>query len=112
MNLVRLCERRKMPKGPRHYVAVAMQVAVATSRRSQDLRDIAGDRRLLGHNGYGTGFTCRVAQVTSLEAIAMNIAKYRIDSRAAGTYYRAAASKTVNLPECNYLLMQAVRLTD
>ncbi len=65
-NLMRLCERRKMPNGPRHYVAIAMQVAFAPCGRAQYLRDITRDRRLLGQNGHYPGFPCRVAQITSL----------------------------------------------
>jgi hypothetical protein len=34
------------------------------------------------------------------------------DPREAAKYYRAAAGKTVNFPERNYLLLQAARLTD
>ena len=55
-----------MPNRPRNYVAVAMEVAFASGCRSQDLRDIARDRRLFSKNGYCSGLPCYIAQTTSL----------------------------------------------
>jgi predicted RNA polymerase sigma factor len=54
----------------------------------------------------------RIAEHYRMDAVRAHLLEMAGDSRAAAKYYRAAASKTVNLPERNYLLMQAARLYD
>jgi predicted RNA polymerase sigma factor len=46
-----------------------------------------------------------------MDAVRAHLLEMAGDSQAAVRYYRAAAGKTVNLAERNYLLMQAARLT-
>jgi predicted RNA polymerase sigma factor len=46
-----------------------------------------------------------------MDAVRAHLLEMTGDSQGAAKYYRAAAGKTVNLPERNYLLMQAARLT-
>ena len=53
----------------------------------------------------------RMAEHHRLDAVRAHLLEMAGDSQAAARYYRAAATKTVNLPERNYLLMQAARLT-
>ena len=53
----------------------------------------------------------RVAEHHRMDAVRAHLLEMAGDSTAAAGYYRAAAGKTVNLPERNYLLMQAARLT-
>jgi RNA polymerase sigma factor (sigma-70 family) len=53
----------------------------------------------------------RVAEHHRTDAVRAHLLEMAGDLEAAATYYRAAAGKTVNLPERNYLLMQAARLT-
>jgi predicted RNA polymerase sigma factor len=53
----------------------------------------------------------RVAEHYRMDAVRAHLLEMAGDLRAAANYYRAAAGKTVNLPERNYLLMQAARLT-
>jgi RNA polymerase sigma factor (sigma-70 family) len=52
----------------------------------------------------------RVAEHYRMDAVRAHLLEMAGDSTAAAGYYRAAAGKTVNLPERNYLLMQAARL--
>jgi RNA polymerase sigma factor (sigma-70 family) len=52
----------------------------------------------------------RMAEHHRMDAVRAHLLEMAGDSHAAGRYYRAAAAKTVNLPERNYLLMQAARL--
>ncbi len=52
----------------------------------------------------------RMAEHHRMDAVRAHLLEMAGDSRAAARYYRAAAGKTVNLPERNYLLMQAARL--
>jgi predicted RNA polymerase sigma factor len=52
----------------------------------------------------------RIAEHYRMDAVRAHLLEMAGDSQAAATYYRAAAGKTVNLPERNYLLMQAARL--
>ena len=52
----------------------------------------------------------RIAEHQRMDAVRAHLLEMAGDSQAAATYYRSAASKTVNLPERNYLLMQAARL--
>jgi predicted RNA polymerase sigma factor len=53
----------------------------------------------------------RIADHYRMDAVRAHLLEMAGDSHAAAGYYRAAAGKTVNLPERNYLLMQAARLT-
>jgi RNA polymerase sigma factor (sigma-70 family) len=53
----------------------------------------------------------RVAEHYRMDAVRAHLLEMAGDSLAAARYYRAAAGKTVNLPERDYLLMQAARLT-
>lgn len=53
----------------------------------------------------------RIAEHYRLDAVRAHLLEMAGDSQAAAVCYREAASKTVNLPERNYLLMQAARLT-
>ena len=52
----------------------------------------------------------RIAEHYRLDAVRAHLLEMAGDSQAAAKCYRAAAGKTVNLPERNYLLMQAARL--
>jgi RNA polymerase sigma factor (sigma-70 family) len=52
----------------------------------------------------------RMAEHHRMDAVRAHLLEMAGDSQAAVRYYRAAAGKTVNLPERNYLLMQAARL--
>ena len=53
----------------------------------------------------------RIAEHHRMDAVRAHFLEMAGDSHEAAKYYRAAAGKTVNLPERNYLLMQAARLT-
>jgi predicted RNA polymerase sigma factor len=53
----------------------------------------------------------RIAEHYRMDSVRAHLLEMAGDSQAAAKYYRAAAGKTVNLPERNYLLMQAARLT-
>jgi RNA polymerase sigma factor (sigma-70 family) len=53
----------------------------------------------------------RIAEHYRMDAVRAHLLEMAGDSQAAAKYYRAAAGKTVNLLERNYLLMQAARLT-
>jgi predicted RNA polymerase sigma factor len=53
----------------------------------------------------------RIAEHYRLDAVRAHLLEMAGDSRAAAKYYLAAAGKTVNLPERNYLLMQSARLS-
>jgi RNA polymerase sigma factor (sigma-70 family) len=52
----------------------------------------------------------RMAEHHRIDAVRAHLLEMAGDSQAAVRYYRAAAGKTGNLPERNYLLMQAARL--
>lgn len=54
----------------------------------------------------------RIAQHRRIDAVRAHLLEMAGESQAAAEYYREAAAKTVNLPERNYLLMQAARLAD
>ena len=49
----------EMPHRPRHNVAVAVQVSVASAGRTQLPGDITRHRRFLRQHGDGTGFEIR-----------------------------------------------------
>ena len=51
-----------------------------------------------------------IAEHHRIDAVRAHLLEMAGDSQQAAAYYRAAAGKTVNLPERNYLLMQAARL--
>ena len=53
----------------------------------------------------------RIAEHYRMDAVRAHLLEMAGDSPAAAKYYRATAGKTGNLPERNYLLMQAARLT-
>jgi len=53
----------------------------------------------------------RIAEHHRLDAVRAHLLEMTGDSQAAAKFYLAAAAKTVNLPERNYLLMQAARLS-
>ena len=78
-----------------HTIAAAM---VRGPREGLNLLDaLEGDRRMTERH--------------RLDAVRAHLLEMAGDSQAAAEYYRAAAGKTVNLPERNYLLVQAARLT-
>jgi RNA polymerase sigma factor (sigma-70 family) len=54
----------------------------------------------------------RIAEHHRMDAVRGHLLEMAGDWEAAAKYYRAAAGKTVNLPERNYLLMQAARLSN
>ena len=53
----------------------------------------------------------RIAEYHRLDAVRAHLLEMAGDAQAAAKCYLAAAGKTVNLPERNYLLMQAARLS-
>jgi RNA polymerase sigma factor (sigma-70 family) len=53
----------------------------------------------------------RIAEHYRMDSVRGHLLEMAGDSQAAARYYRAAAGKTVNLPERNYLLTQAARLS-
>jgi len=53
----------------------------------------------------------RIAEHHRMDAVRAHLLEMAGDAEAAAKYYRVAAGKTANLPERNYLLMQAARLT-
>src|SRR5580704_7716014 len=53
----------------------------------------------------------RAVLPNTLDAVRAHLLEMTGDSQAAAKFYPAAAAKTVNLPERNYLLMQAARLS-
>jgi predicted RNA polymerase sigma factor len=54
----------------------------------------------------------RIAEHYRLDAVRAHFLEMAGDAEAAVRYYRAAAGKTVNLPERDYLLMKAARLAE
>jgi RNA polymerase sigma factor (sigma-70 family) len=77
-----------------HAIAAAM---VHGPRKGLGLLDdLTGDPRLANHH--------------RLDAVRAHLLEMAGESEAAAKHYRAAAGKTGNLPERNYLLMQAARL--
>jgi predicted RNA polymerase sigma factor len=53
----------------------------------------------------------RIAEHHRLDAVRAHLLELAGDREAAVRHYRAAATKTANLPERNYLLAQAARLS-
>ncbi len=47
-----------------------------------------------------------------LDAVRAHLLEMAGDTQAAGTHFRAAASRTTSLPEQRYLMRQAVRLNE
>jgi RNA polymerase sigma factor (sigma-70 family) len=90
---------RRMSENPmvilNHAVAAAM---VHGPKKGLDLLD-------------GLKADPRIAQHHRLDAVRAHLLEISGESAAAASHYRAAAGKTGNLPERNYLLMQAARLT-
>jgi predicted RNA polymerase sigma factor len=79
-----------------HAIAAAM---VHGPKRGLDLLDgLKGDPRIAEHH--------------RMDAVRAHLLEMAGDPQAAAKYYRAAAGKTGNLPERNYLLMEAARLTN
>lgn len=78
-----------------HAIAAAM---VHGPKEGLNLLDALGEDR-------------RIAEHYRMDAVRAYLLEMAGDSQAAAKYYRAAAAKTVNLPERDYLLMQAARLT-
>lgn len=77
-----------------HAIAAAM---VHGPQQGLNLLDaVKGDPRIAGHH--------------RMDAVRAHLLEMAGDWQAAARHYRAAASKTANLPERNYLLMQAARL--
>ncbi len=77
-----------------HAIAAAM---VHGPRKGLNLLDaLEGDRRMAEHH--------------RMDAVRAHLLEMAGHWQAAAKFYRAAAGKTVNLPERNYLLMQAARL--
>jgi predicted RNA polymerase sigma factor len=58
------------------------------------------------------GADARLAEHHRLEAVRAHLLEMAGNSAAAARHYRAAASKTGNLAERTYLLMQAARLAN
>ncbi len=54
----------------------------------------------------------RIAEHHRIDAVRAHLLEMNGEPEAAAKSYRAAAAKTANLPERNYLLMQAARLTN
>jgi predicted RNA polymerase sigma factor len=52
----------------------------------------------------------QISEHNRIDSVLAHLLEMAGDSRAAERHYRVVASKTVNLPERNYLLMQAARL--
>lgn len=78
-----------------HAIAAAM---VHGPQKGLDLLDrLEGDPRIAKHH--------------RLDAVRAHLLEMAGSLEAAVSYYRAAAAKTANLPEQNYLLTQAARLT-
>jgi predicted RNA polymerase sigma factor len=78
-----------------HAIAAAM---VHGPKKGLDLLDeLQNDARLADHH--------------RLDAVRAHLLEMAGEPAAAAQYYRRAAGKTGNLPEQNYLLMQAARLT-
>jgi RNA polymerase sigma factor (sigma-70 family) len=91
---------RRMSDNPmvrlNHAVAAAMVHGAAHGLELLDA--LRGDARLAGHH--------------RLDAVRAHLLELVGDRTEAARYYRAAASKTGNLPERDYLLMQAARLAN
>jgi RNA polymerase sigma factor (sigma-70 family) len=79
-----------------HAIAVAM--VDGATEGLELLEALSSDRRIAGHY-----------RLDSVQAHLLDLAG---DREAAAKHYQAAAAKTANLPERNYLLMQAARLSN
>jgi RNA polymerase sigma factor (sigma-70 family) len=90
---------RRMSDNPmvalNHAIAVAMVRGVAKGLELLDA--LEGDARLTGHH--------------RLDAVRAHLLEMAGDAGSAVRHYRLAAGKTANLPERNYLLTQAARLS-
>ena len=54
----------------------------------------------------------RIARHHRLDAVRAHLLEMAGDSQAAITHYRIAASRTTSIPERNYLITQAARLSE
>ena len=79
-----------------HAIATAMVHGPAAGLGLVDA--LAGDRRLAGHH--------------RLDAVRAHLLERAGDHHAAIAHYRTAASRTTSIPERNYLLTQAARLSE
>jgi hypothetical protein len=61
---MRLGERRQMTDGPRNYVAIAVEVAIAPAARTENARDVTRNGGFFGEHGGGTGFRLRHLQLS------------------------------------------------
>jgi predicted RNA polymerase sigma factor len=77
--------------------AVAAAMAHGVTKGLELLDSVSGDSRLAGRH--------------RLDAVRAHLLELSGDHTGAVRHYRAAASKTANLPERNYLLKQAARLS-
>jgi len=79
-----------------HAIAAAM--VHGPSKGLELLRALDSDARLAGHH--------------RLDAVRAHLLEMAGDHQAAITHYRIAASRTMSIPEQNYLMTQAARLTE
>jgi RNA polymerase sigma factor (sigma-70 family) len=79
-----------------HAIAAAM--VHGPSKGLELLRALDSDARLAGHH--------------RLDAVRAHLLEMAGDHKAAITHYRIAASRTTSIPEQNYLMTQAARLTE
>jgi len=79
-----------------HAIAVAMVHGAA--KGLELLRALDSDARLAGHH--------------RLDAVRAHLLEMAGDNRAAIEHYRIAAGRTMSIPERNYLMTQAARLTE
>jgi RNA polymerase sigma factor (sigma-70 family) len=77
--------------------AIAVAMVHGTEEGLKLLDDLAQDARLCGHH--------------RLDAVRAHLLELAGDGEGAVRHYRLAAAKTANLPERNYLLAQAARLS-
>jgi len=79
-----------------HAIAVAM--VHGPSKGLELLREFDSDARIAGHH--------------RLDAVRAHLLEMAGDPQAAITHYRIAASRTTSIPERNYLITQAARLSE
>lgn len=77
--------------------AVAAAMVHGPSKGLELLRALDSDARIAGHH--------------RLDAVRAHLLEMAGDHQAAITYYRTAASRTTSIPERNYLILQAARLS-
>jgi len=79
-----------------HAIAVAM--VHGPSKGLELLRALDSDTRISGHH--------------RLDAVRAHLLEMAGDQEAAITHYRIAAGRTTSIPERNYLITQAARLSE